>query len=98
MSDYEETKKTHIVRALRLLWLRSKERTAALKKSGYCCERCGVKQSKKKGFEQRVEVHHKEGVGNWDKIIDVIHEELLCAPEKLEVLCPECHDKVEYGE
>lgn len=94
----DETPKGQIVRQLRLLWLRSRERGEALKLSGYKCQKCGVKQSKKKGFEQKVEVHHKLGVGNWDKIIDVIHEQLLCFPEQLEVLCPDCHDKETYGD
>lgn len=89
-----QTPKTIIVRQLRQLWLRSRERGEALKKSGYKCESCGVKQSKKKGFEQKVEVHHKEGVCNWDKIIEVIREELLCSPDKLQSLCPDCHDKI----
>jgi predicted HNH restriction endonuclease len=87
----EETKKTHIVRGLRQIWLRSLERRDALKRTKYTCERCGVKQSKAKGKEQKVTVHHKKGVGNWDRIIQVIREELLCSPEHLEVLCPECH-------
>ncbi len=91
-----ETKKTHIVRMLRMLWLRSVERAEAMKRAKYCCERCGVKQSKAKGKEQKVEVHHKGGVGNWDRIIAVIREELLCPPEKLEVLCPDCHDTEHY--
>jgi predicted HNH restriction endonuclease len=90
----EQTSKTHIVRGLRQIWLRSLERREALKRAKYCCEKCGVKQSKAKGKEQRVEVHHKEGVLNWDKIIEIIREQLLCEPEKLEVLCPECHKNV----
>ena len=73
--------------------MRSKERSTALKRAGYCCEDCGVKQSKKKGFEQKVEVHHKKGVTNWDKIINVINEELLCNPEDLKVLCHNCNYK-----
>ena len=89
-----QTPKTIIVRQLRLLWLRSRERSETLKRSEYKCERCGVKKSKAKGCEQKVEVHHKEGVCNWDRIIEVIREELLCSPDKLESLCPDCHDKI----
>ena len=40
-----QTSKSHIVHALRLLWLRSKERSEALKRAKYCCEKFGVKQS-----------------------------------------------------
>lgn len=76
-----------------MLWLQSKERATALKRARYCCEECGVKASKKKGAEQKVEVHHKQGVGNWDRIVDAIQQELLCNPELLQVLCPDCHSK-----
>lgn len=89
----KQTPKTHIVRHLRLLWLHSKERAEALKLGKYSCSDCGIKQSKKKGHEQKVQVHHKEGVGNWDKVITSIRKEILCSSEKLEVLCPSCHLK-----
>jgi len=88
------TPKSIIVHQLRQLWLRSRERAEALRSSQYCCVHCGVKKSVKKGFEQKIEVHHKEGVCNWDKIIEVIREQLLCSPDKLEALCPGCHDKI----
>jgi predicted HNH restriction endonuclease len=64
----------------------------ALKLAGYTCQRCGVKHSVAKGREQKIEVHHKNGIGNWDKVIDLIFEEILCSPEELEVLCPKCHE------
>jgi predicted HNH restriction endonuclease len=83
-----------IVVALRQLWLRSRERALALKLNNYSCNKCKVKQSRAKGKEQKIEVHHKEGVGNWDKIIKLIREELLCSPDKLECLCPECHEEI----
>ena len=89
-----QTPKTIIVRQLRQLWLRSRERGEALKRAGYACEKCGVKKSAAKGKEQKIEVHHKEGVCNWDKIIEVIREQLLCSPDKLEALCPECHGRI----
>lgn len=87
----EQTSKARIRSALRQLWLRSAERNAALKRDGYCCQECGVKQSKKKGFEQKVEVHHLEGIDVWDEIIILIQEKLLCHPDKLITLCPDCH-------
>ena len=52
------------------------------------------KKSQKKGFEQKVEVHHKEGILNWDVLVDTIYMELLCSPDKLECLCPECHGEM----
>ena len=96
MSEYEKTSKTHIVRGLRQIWLRSKERAQALKRSKYCCISCGVKQSKAKGKEQKIQVHHLEGIGNWDKVINVIRDEILPDPDKLEALCPECHHSAEF--
>ena len=88
------TPRSKVRAALRLLSLRSRERAAALKREGYCCERCGVKQSKAKGKEVAVQVHHREGIGNWDKVIDLIYEELLCSPDKFEVLCKLCHKEI----
>ena len=89
--EENRTPRHQIKSALRLLWLLSKERSKALQASEYCCSRCNVKQSKAKGQEQKIEVHHKAGIGNWDKVIDVIREELLPDPSFLEPLCPECH-------
>lgn len=93
MEQEKRTQRNRIKSSLRTLWLRSVERATAMKRAKYCCENCGVKQSKAKGKEQKVEVHHKEGVGNWDKIIDVIRQELLCSPENLKALCPTCHKR-----
>ena len=89
------TSKTQIVRQLRQLWLRSKERSTALKEAGYCCQSCGKKKSIKKGQEQKIEVHHIEGISNWDHVVKIIQEEILCDPSLLKVLCPECHAKEE---
>ena len=89
------TPRSRVRSAIRQLWLRSRERAAALKAQGYCCQSCGAKQSKAKGKEVFVEVHHKNGIGNWDKVIDLIFEQILCPPELLEVLCPDCHDEIE---
>lgn len=93
----EKTTNSQIRSALRRLWLRSRERSAALKAADYSCHKCGVKQSKAMGREQKVEVHHTAGVGNWDKVIDLIREELLPDVDKLEVLCPDCHKDITYG-
>jgi predicted HNH restriction endonuclease len=79
--------------ALRRLWLRSRERSAALRREGYCCQACGVKQSKAKGREVAVEVHHTAGAICWAEIEAAIRMWLLTDPEDLEVLCLKCHDK-----
>ena len=87
------TPRSRVRSALRQLWLRSRERARAVKAAGYSCQRCGVKQSKAKGKEQRIEVHHRSGIGNWESVIDHVFAELLCDPELLEVVCPGCHEK-----
>jgi 5-methylcytosine-specific restriction endonuclease McrA len=89
------TPRSKVRAALRQLWLRSRERAAALKRDNYTCQTCGRKQSKAKGKEFAVLVHHKEGIADWEAIIDLIFKALLCSPEHLETSCPECHHKVE---
>lgn len=87
------TPRSKVKNALRQLWLRSRERAAAMKRDGYTCVDCHRKQSKAKGKEFAVTVHHKDGIENWDKVIDTVFEMLLCDPSRLETLCEECHDK-----
>ncbi len=41
----------------------------------------------------KVEVHHPKGI-NWKRIMDAVYEELLCEPEKLEVICRTCHKRI----
>lgn len=64
----------------------------AIKRDGYTCQCCGRKQSKAKGNEFDVQVHHKAGIGNWDAVINSVYENILCDPEGLETLCKECHE------
>lgn len=87
------TPRSAVRSALRRLWLRSRERAAALKRDKYTCTKCGVKQSKAKGREVKVEVHHTEGICNWDLMIDYIFRHLLCDPALLETECKGCHAK-----
>ena len=89
----ERTPRAKIKGVLRMLYVQSRERQAALKRDNYSCVRCGVKKSTAKGKEQKVEVHHKYGVDCWNDIIELIQDALLCDPEFLETLCPECHKK-----
>ena len=85
------TPRSRIRSALRQVFLRSRERAAVLKETSYTCS-CGLKQSKAKGREISVQVHHKSGIDNWDKIIDAVYEELL-NKDDMEVKCKACHDK-----
>lgn len=86
------TPNSQIRSALRRLFLRSRERAAALKRDGYTCCKCGRKQSKAKGREISVEVHHISGV-EWEGLFDDIRRRLLQDPKKMKTLCKECHDK-----
>ena len=89
------TPRSKVRAALRQLWLRSRERAVALKRDGYTCQKCNRKQSKAKGKEFDVQVHHKHGVVNWEQVIDYVQASLLCGPEHLETLCKECHDVID---
>ena len=88
-----QTPRSQIYVALRRIWLKSRERAECLKTNHYTCNRCNKKQSKAKGKELKVNVHHKNKITNWQKIIDLIREELLCSADDMEVLCVECHKK-----
>lgn len=76
---------------MRKLFLRSRERGAAIKRDGNSCQRCGKKRSRAKGREVFVEVHHKDGVMNWDALFEAVRQYLLCDPDALETLCVDCH-------
>ncbi len=87
------TPRSKIRSALRQLYLRSRERATAIKRDKYTCIKCGRKQSKAKGKEFKVEVHHIEGIANWEKVIDSVYENILCHSDFLETLCPNCHKR-----
>ena len=85
------TPNSKIRSALRMLFLRSRERQAAIKRDHYSCVKCGAKQSRAKGKEVYVEVHHKWGICNWDALFEAVRLHLLCNPDFLETLCVGCH-------
>lgn len=85
------TPRSKVRAALRLLYLRSRERAAAIKRENGCCEGCGKKQSRAKGREVKIEVHHLNGI-EWEQMIDYIYRHLLCEPKHLAVYCKECHE------
>jgi 5-methylcytosine-specific restriction endonuclease McrA len=89
----QHTPSSQIRTALRKLWLRSRERQAALKRDKYTCCECGAKQSKAKGKEIAVEVHHIDGITKWAEIESTIRIFLLVDPEYLKTLCKSCHEK-----
>ena len=73
--------------ALRQLWMRSRERAAALKFTKYCCKECGIKQSVTKGKEVKIQVHHDPPI-NWEGLIQLVRDRLLNVPQY-----PLCKDK-----
>ncbi len=85
------TPNSRIKSCLRQLFLRSRERAAVLKEANYTCS-CGEKQSRVKGKEVYVEVHHKNQITKWKRIYELIREELL-NKDDMEVLCKSCHEK-----
>lgn len=89
------TPRSRIRAAIRQVWLRSRERVRALKSTKYCCTKCGAKQSKAKGREVKVQVHHDPPIDNkWEEIINLIVKWILEAPQI--PLCKDCHDE-EHG-
>lgn len=94
------TTDAQIKSALRLLWLRSRERAAAVKRDKNTCQKCEKKASVAKGREVKTEVHHlQEGDINWQRIFRVIRAELLPDPKMLITLCKQCHkDAHDTGE
>ena len=88
-----KTPRSKVKDALRRLFLRSRERGYAIKRDHYACQCCGIRQSKAKGREVTVEVHHIDGVDNWGQIIDQVYQFILCHPDGLITLCKDCHEK-----
>lgn len=97
MTKKPVTPSSRIRQALRLLWLRSRERAEALKNTGRCCSVCGVKASEAKGREVRLDVHHLDGC-DWTGVIDLIRKRILQTPDRLTPLCKPCHDKMHQPE
>ena len=89
-----QTPRSKVKQALRKLSLQSRERSQAISRDKYTCQVCGVKQSKRKGHEQKVECHHKSGEIQWELIINYIFEQLLVPPEGWITLCPDCHKTI----
>lgn len=90
------TPRSQIKSALRRLWLKSRERNFSLQRDNYTCQACGSKQSRAKGKEVYVEVHHDHGIGRWSAVIDLIYQEILCHPDGMTTLCKHCHES-EHG-
>lgn len=75
------TPNTIIRNALRLVFLRSRERRAALKRTSGACEVCG---------EKAEEVHHLDGI-DWAELVSAVRVRLLPDQSRLMPLCKRCH-------
>ena len=84
------TPRSRIKNAIRQVFLRSRERAAALKATSHKCARCGIKASQAKGREVKLHVHHINGI-NWDGVVDLVIDRVLAQP--MEPLCIPCHEK-----
>jgi 5-methylcytosine-specific restriction endonuclease McrA len=82
------TPASRIMSWIRRGWTQSREKHKVLKDAKYTCCQCGSKQSRAKGKEIYVEVHHVNKI-NREKIVEVIRKEMLDVPQI--VLCKDCH-------
>ena len=87
------TPRGQIASALRILFLRSRERREACKRARNRCEKCNTKINK----DVKGEVHHLDGI-DWDAIEKVVREKLLCDPKRLTLICKKCHNQEHYRE
>ena len=88
------TPRSRIRSAIRLLWMRSRERAKVLKDAKYTCLDCNVKQTRAGKDKDKwilMEVHHVDMIDVWNEIIDLIAQKIL-EPEQV-CLCKECHKK-----
>lgn len=84
------TPSSQIRSILHRLFLRCRERSFAVKRDNYTCQVCGRKQSRARGREVSVEVHHLDGV-QWEELIQLVRDRLLVSPDRLQTLCSDCH-------
>jgi len=86
------TPRSRIRAAIRMLWLRSRERAKVLKDAGHRCSNCNIKQTragKDKDKWVYVEVHHVSKIDIWKEVIDMIEKAILRSEQKC--LCKDCH-------
>jgi hypothetical protein len=89
--DTTTTPRSTIKGTLQRLFVRSRERSTAMKRTGYTCDECGLKQSTAKGREVKLCVHHMD-LAKLNELTDKVYEWLLHRPERLQPLCKEHHD------
>ena len=86
------TPRSRIRSAIRLLWMKSRERAKVLKDAEYRCSECNIKQTragKDKTKWVYLEVHHVSMIDVWNEIIDLIAKKILESEQIC--LCKKCH-------
>ena len=86
------TPRSRVKNALRMLWLRSRERAACIKAARNTCAACGAKGGAAKGREVKTCVHHLRGC-DWDGVVDAVIRAVLHDPKDLQCLCETCHKR-----
>lgn len=88
----EYTPDAKIKNVLHQLFMRSRERAKALKRTGYKCTACGAKQTHRKDCKLSLHVHHANKIA-WKSLIEEVRKTLLCDSDLMIPLCPDCHAK-----
>jgi len=100
---YKPTTKARVRSILRgQVWMKSPERSEALKRSGYCCERCGKKLSRAKSRDpettvDKLDVHHIDGI-DWGDLSQEVIDRILPDPSRLMPVCKPCHTAIHKEE
>jgi predicted HNH restriction endonuclease len=89
------TPRSRIKGELRRLFVKSVERSETMKREHYTCQICKKKQTTKKGQEIKIECHHINTI-DWDELINIIQDKLLCDSSQLQCLCVDCHKNITY--
>ena len=91
--NQRKTPKSKIKSLLQRLFLWSRERGYVVKTGTALCQNCGSDQGRKKDMH----VHHVKPT-DWQRIYDIIYQELLVPPEEMVLICKNCHSELHKRE
>lgn len=98
MKKLDYTPSSKIVHAVRAMSMRSREFAEARKNTANSCCICGRKQSKAKGREVAIHIHHGTHRPIWERVVRAIRQEVLQTPGILWPICRECHENIHKQE
>lgn len=98
MKKLDYTPSSKIVHAVRAMSMRSREFAEARKNTANSCCICGRKQSKAKGREVAIHIHHGTHRPIWERVVRAIRQEVLQTPGMLWPICKECHENIHKQE